>query len=868
MRSHGLRAAALFLLLLAVGCNRGNRAQTDAVPEDNETRLGEAVDIDLSAWLKLPRKDLAKLHDEWSETVRAQLEAAVKAPDTVELLPRLQPQLASPAFQDAKYSPEHDLTLPNYATPGAADAGLAVHLARFGDHEAAARLLGPKDDAAKARVAALKGERNYPVEWARLVALVLYSSQLKVATGDVGGATHLAVLHQQLAKLLDDKAKAGPLGAALLPAGRRALQQAAAAWRDPKRNKVALAGDIEQALEGWGKPAEAATPLGQPREELAGALGAAAGPAVVLHQPAALARALDVLALPLPRDGARAVAAFFDGKGKLSELLVAYRAKIDTLYPTPGHLAFHLDEGGASPTVETKSSSLTRQTWAAGPASFEVIRGDRSNSLGGLVRLSAAKQPDAAGARSPRQVGQLSLDGGFEEARAALAPEQGGAMVSAKGAAAAEAVKGLGVPPPAEALLSRAKDQDVVSAVRLVWPAEQGARSLEGLLPALWAAYGSARPEGVEAADGAYLAWTWKGEHARAQLRLPFNDGPPLLVVEDTRGEAALPARAEAARKSDAAARQARLRAGEPRVRLARSVGAVNDFSLAGLSLGQGREEAVAALPRGKSYRTKDLGESVGVTVLSSPPKGATYWARQVFVRFNAAHKVSEVRVRYHEWQVSGKKAPPLAARLADAKAGAPQVLPGPWAGVWADLPRSGGLVVNHRWQDDLTVRVFQRDPWGAELILRDRGADGGEPPPFRHLGDGVAGAALGATRAEVQAALKSPVKVDGAVEVYRQPAGGAYEAVFVWFAKDRVSRVLALHRGAVEAPDAARALQAAWGKNLGQLGYVRRQEPATGSELGAMYWFDDRVRVKTYVHQGDAGARLYTEWREWPIGK
>ena len=55
---------------------------------------------------------------------------------------------------------------------------------------------------------------------------MLQSARFKLANGEVDGATELVLLHRQLRQLLDARAAAGPLGAALLPCDRRALTQA------------------------------------------------------------------------------------------------------------------------------------------------------------------------------------------------------------------------------------------------------------------------------------------------------------------------------------------------------------------------------------------------------------------------------------------------------------------------------------------------------------------------------------------------------------------------------------------------------------------------------------------------------------------
>ena len=46
----------------------------------------------------------------------------------------------------------------------------------------------------------------------------------------------------------------------------------------------------------------------------------------------------------------------------------------------------------------------------------------------------------------------------------------------------------------------------------------------------------------------------------------------------------------------------------------------------------------------------------------------------------------------------------------------------------------------------------------------------------------------------------------------------------------------------------------------------ARAQLPASGSQLGAYFWNDDRIRVKTWAEATDKGPRLMTEWRYWPI--
>ncbi|MFO0842389.1 MAG: hypothetical protein U0797_08345 [Gemmataceae bacterium] len=144
------RAALLAVLALA-GCKRGGAPQ----PEARLNTMSESV---VAGWLKLPRAEQAKLADEWADTIQKQTNAIRSNPRSVELLPRVLPSLSAPVFQQAKFSASAGFSLPPYAVPGKPDAGVALHLARFGDHEAAVRL--PRGSARPARCA--EGREELP----------------------------------------------------------------------------------------------------------------------------------------------------------------------------------------------------------------------------------------------------------------------------------------------------------------------------------------------------------------------------------------------------------------------------------------------------------------------------------------------------------------------------------------------------------------------------------------------------------------------------------------------------------------------------------------------------------------------------------
>ena len=307
-------------------------------PVDTTTRVRDKIDISLQDWLKLPQPELAKLAEEWTVTVGNQREAARGNPQSVQLLQGLRPRAESVVFAEATFSKEAGFSLPPYVKEGQKDAGMALHLARFGDREAALKLADDADKDLLAKIDSFRSERDYPLEWTRLVGLVLDSAQLKLAGGEPDGVTEVVQLHRQLRGVLDAKAAEGPLGAALLPRGRQALTLAAVEWRKPRWNKVALAGDIDSALAEWSKLPDPVPGLtaGDKQTEVSRLFGAAVeGRAVLARTPPAAQRALDLLAMPLPSEGVTDVVAFLDGKQTLTELLVLYRAKIHELFPEP-----------------------------------------------------------------------------------------------------------------------------------------------------------------------------------------------------------------------------------------------------------------------------------------------------------------------------------------------------------------------------------------------------------------------------------------------------------------------------------------------------------------------------------------------------
>jgi hypothetical protein len=868
MGKHRAGLSALLIVLGLAGCSSSVPDVEPAAKVEPEPRLGEKADVEVGEWLKLPRKDLAKLSDEWAETVATQRKAIHSTPTSVELLPKFLPPFQVPGLDQATFSEAAGFSLPSYAAPGKPDSALALHLARMGDREAAAKLVDPADEATLA-----KYDKNYPIEWTRLVGLVLISSHLKLSTGDIDGATNLVHVHQQLLAALDPKATAGPLGAALLPWGRRALLAASEAYRGPKRNKKDLADDIDKALAAWGAVPASAPALvpGASRAQVLAVLGRVAqGNSVVCSTPDAVARALDVLTMPLPAEGVQSIVAFLEAD-KLTEFQIAYQPKIDTLYPTPASVAYPLLERQAT-RGDLKIQTLQQEVFTLGGLRYEVTRSDRSLSVGGLVRVVSDKHQIAPyEGQSLTQFGPVDLRRGYESNRVHVALRRGGSSVTIEDAVTLKKLsKPHSLPTPARAVLTCEKDRDLVKGFQLGWTADDNAAALQRLLPPLWAAFGPSAMADSDEGDAAYLSFTWRNGDNEVQLRLPYNDHPPTLVARDLRSPEKQAARLAEARAADAWERQARFAVGKPEERLPRSAGIANELSLMGLRLGQDRAAALAALPKGKDYSQGKGDRWASVALLTAPTATATIWLRQIQLRFGEDDKLTEMRLRYQTGPTASRKGQTMLDQLSDAKAGAPETIAPQWAGLWADLSEPG-KTASYRWSDDRTIRLYSEDAGGMEVILRDRSDK--EPRPWQWLGTGVGRMRLGETADAIEDGGRNTVLTtsDGA-SVYRGPKDGPYEMVLVWYAsgdKARATRVVAVHRDIPpsEPKEVAAALNRVWGKDIGTLGFLRHQVSASGAQLGAYFWNDDRVRVKTWAEATDKGPRLRTEWRYWPLG-
>ena len=169
------------------------------------------------------------------------------------------------------------------------------------------------------------------------------------------------------------------------------------------------------------------------------------------------------------------------------------------------------------------------------------------------------------------------------------------------------------------------------------------------------------------------------------------------------------------------------------------------------------------------------------------------------------------------------------------------------------------------RWQDDLTVRTYQRDAAAGEVVLRDRSGKDENPSGYPQPGRPVV--PWETARSKVEAVLKGTGDAGSEAFVYRQPKTSPYAMIQVWFTNGKVSRVMGIHRGksSVQPNEVADTLRKAWSRDLDGLGALRRQESRRGPLMGAYFWHDDRTRIQTVVRRDGDSGRVMTECTPGP---
>jgi hypothetical protein len=871
-------------LLLAVGLSGCGGKVDDTEPVvDTTTRLGDSIDVKLSDWLELPRKQLADMAKESHDRLETTLKTA-RTPgeeQSVALLDKLRMPLTVPVLGEAVYSDKLGFSLPPYVKEGARDGDLALHLARHGDVDAALKLVDPENAAVVEKLESYRASRNYPVEWTRLVGLTLQEAEHKMARGDIEGATELVLLHRQLRDLLDKKAAAGQLGAVLLPLGQRALRDAVTAWREGENKFPAVAEEVERTLKDWG-----AMPVREPG--LAPGAGREvvnrffstnkSGTVLAVTDPLAFRRLLDLQSLPIVQEGLIAALAWFDDQDKLGEVWFVYRYHIGELFPDAVHLAHYLVELGLTAKPAEKVDGLSRRSYTAGKLVYDYTLMPRCRAMGALLRVAKEGAKPIVGRlpERPFDFGAVNLARSFESMRYQLAPREASSdkFELKQPEALAQVKLPMGIPAPATVTLDRVAGTDLVGRMAVGWPTEENLslRAIDKLCIPLWLAYGASRMEAGEH----HLILSWDQGVARASLWLPDDQNEsPLFIVEDTRGTKDVEGRLKAAGVLDEEVRKARWESEKPVTRLPRFL------QWAELSLGLPRDQAVKNLKTELKSRApiKTADGSVSILFTSNPPAGAQYHPLQMVLRFGTDDKLAEVRIRYQESQDKATAAHPKLLDVLTKAGGEPEtVLPAPWVGLWTDMPVAKNGPICRRWRDDRTVMTYQADSSCTEVVLTDcprESPRGAQLKKLEACPRGLDGCKLGDTREELlkRWRIDKPTTTgDGGLIIF-QPKDRPYDLAVVYFENGKVDRILARQRTAPLSlkEDFTSDLQRFWSANTDRLGVVRRIDWALHSDtrdptIRGYSWNDDRTRVHAFVEQTKEGWRLFTEWRDWPI--
>jgi hypothetical protein len=900
-RLFGLFLVLAALQILVSGCG-GSDQPAERKPEEGEPepnilpwpegtkttggvqliKLEGASQFNVAELLTHPREELAAQADDCAARIDyfEQLHQQGRLPFM--LLPEVRLPYAVPVFRQAKFSAKAGFSLPPYASEDRKDTELALHLARYGDVEAARKLVDPTDTEALKRIEALRLEHNYPVEWTRLVGMLLHRTQYHVLTGNLDEVKQLIGLHEQLGKLLVGKSRSSPLGIDLLARGRSILAQAAAAWRLEKR--LDLADQADAFVRAWGElPAQTLPwqpPLDRARAERLfgvkseGRLVSATAPL----------RMLDLLELAFPDDGLLSAIGTFDGSDRLEEILLLYRTREDEFYPGPDALTYVVLEamklGGAGTAAPAARTGGQWQTYALPGAAFDVALVRHNPAAGAIVRLrSTVGRPISGNAKGtlPRDFGGVSLDRSFEQNRRRVAWQQRANRITVTARPGLDQVQApVNSLPVSRLALERPAGHDVLS--RLTFHYEMRRKngfSLGMFAAPLWALGGTAHIEGGLGPTPLLLAW--EDDQTTYVLRLPNHsdqeatldiythdpvagrlDTPGFKWVDHPDLNFASRAAVVAAREHDA--RRIRFESGHPWMRLSRE--------LEQIKLGMSREEVRQVLPADFMAFKRTSGNDLLVTMTGDLPRKTLVVPREYYVRFNGSGRVAEIGVRYTNGAGPGGVAKYLATT--EKRAGAPELVPGPWLQTWADLPARKAPPTMRRWQDDTTRLTAQQDGPNLEVRLLDcpRDHEEGVPlPPLAYLQRGTESCALG-TRREVlvrEWKVGSPVLFNGAV-VLAPKAGSPFDALLVWLDNDRVVKVVARHKAKshLDAAQAGRAVVEAWTQESRNLGYPWRQDLSEEGGVQAWTTQDDMTRVRIFWQQGNDGSRrLFTEWRD-----
>ena len=839
------------------------------LPEENETVDGVGLansqvdltkgvdDVDPAAWLALPREELARRCLEIEKNIAEKDQLLKQGQLVYALLKDVRWPTATPVFREAIYRPGLGISLPNYVSDGAKDSIIAQHLDRFGDHEAAALLVDPSDEAIAAQIAANRTKTNFPVEWTRLVALSEQAAQIDLASDNFEGAKRLIAIQRKLRTLFDEETSKSPLGVALLNRGVSTLKQAATAWQATGR--IDLGQQTLTLLAEFGETPAWSPTLPTTPAKLAGFFAPGTGPGLVATS---AMRALDLLDLPLPHDSADTAAAFVDAKGELVEIWIGYRPVLEAqqLYKAE-QFAGSLEEMRTSHT-EDLGVDFPRRVWDLPECQISVTLTRRNDSIGAVASLRTPNyvKEKFSGGTLPREFGTMSLDRTFESNRRLCDWKKRGNTLVLSDKAITAVKNPLPTRTPSRIELSReGKGADLLgqAAFEYAESTKETSEALGEVLRPLFASLGRPEFRFHNEGRGPTVDVNFFDAVTAYSLQFPQHRSQPIsLVIADVSGKPTIE-REQAARTQDIKDRIERMGTGSPLERLPRS--------REGMTLGMSKAEFLKALPESSHLVKRDLaGNSVMAAFLGTPAPGEAV-VREWFGQFEG-DKLVELRLRYAD--VPNNKPGTFFRRLDAIKAecGPPEVLVTP--STWGDVS-SKSTMARLSWQDDVTLMIARQDQFGLEVTLRDCPLDhpeGTPLPPLEYLSRGTSQVTLGMTKEQI--AKLNPKQHEGTWMI-APTAADPFDVILVWIEKDRVTRIVARTKQAAMAPrnkaEAARAILEGWARDGTQLGWPNRHDVVARSARDALSSRDDRTLIRKFSREDRNGVALFSEWREVP---
>ncbi len=852
-------ACGMVLSLSVFGCSRGLPPEGESATNANvspgsgilpisQVDLATPVEsIDLAELLNTPRAILAVRCEELEKTIRRQEQFRREGQLHYSLLPDLRLPLLTPVFREATFSSDRGFSLPPYVKVDGHDSAVAFHLARHGDVDAANKLLEPGDENTAKLIREVAPEKAYPVEWTRLVALYLHSNQIALATDNKDGAKNMIGLHKQLRDVLDEKARTGPLGAALLGKGFSTLKLAAAAWKANNR------GDLDLQIKSFLASAEnvPAYTVTLPRQvdDLARVFGVKAGPYAVLAS--SPGRVADLLNIYVPTDEADTCVAFGDDAKTVHEVLFTYRPNLFD-YHTPAQFAQPLDDLLAG-RQDDVSSDCPRRVWALTQGTLDVTLTPRHATLGAIVRVQIPGTTRVADLS--RDFGTVHLDRSYEANRRLAAWKSRGASVTLAKDVAAALWNPLKTQPLAAVVIEREPKHDLVSQVRFDYAdnPKDATPAAGSIARPLFASAGRPTFAFGEAGTG-QIDFVWTDAKTRYRLRFPYSrDKMIALDAADASASSDLAVRAALVADKDTRDRLERLQAKKPLSVVPRQID--------GIQLGISRIEFKKSLPKSAQLAEREIPGGVMVAFLGTPQPPADFVPREWFARFDN-DKLVELRIRYVDLPSNkagtfGKKLDALKAKL-----GAPDSVVGSH-GNWADLPKRGSSN-SHSWHDDITKLTCQSEPYGLELTLRDCPAEspaGAPLPGLAYLGRGTSNVTIGMSKDALLKLGAKPAEGNG----YSIAPGDkdAFDAVLVWLDDDKVSRIVARHKLATPLKtesQASKALLEQWVRDSRAIGWPHRQD-MSGQNLQSLASRDDNTRFRLFWQDEPHGVSVFSEW-------